>query len=150
MDFGELITAMVTPFDSNYKLDLESAKKLMQHLIENGSDSVLLSGTTGESPTLSDEEKFELFAFGVDFLKCRAKVISGTGSNDTAHSVKLSKHAEKTGVDCILVVTPYYNKPGQEGLTEHFKAIASAVSILVIIYNVPSRTACNISSKTAI
>jgi len=150
MDFGELITAMVTPFDSNYRLDPESAKKLMQHLIENGSDSILLSGTTGESPTLSDEEKLELFTLGSDFLKGRAKVIAGTGSNDTAHSVKLSKQAEKKGVDCILVVTPYYNKPGQEGLAAHFKAIASAVDLPVIIYNVPSRTGCNISSKTAI
>jgi len=150
MDFGELITAMVTPFDSKYRLDLESAKKLMQHLVDNGSESILLSGTTGESPTLTDSEKFELFELGVDFLKNKAKVIAGTGSNDTAHSIKLSKQAEKRGVDCLLCVAPYYNKPGQEGLMQHFKSIALAVSIPVIIYNVPSRTACNISSKTAI
>jgi len=150
MDFGELITAMVTPFDSKYRLDLESAKKLMQHLVDNGSESILLSGTTGESPTLTDSEKFELFELGVDFLKNKAKVIAGTGSNDTAHSIKLSKQAEKRGVDYLLCVTPYYNKPGQEGLMQHFKSIALAVNIPVIIYNVPSRTACNISSKTAI
>ncbi len=150
MDFGELITAMVTPFDSDCTLDLKSAKKLMQQLIDNGSDSLLLSGTTGESPTLTDEEKCKLFELGVNSLKGKIKIIAGTGSNDTMHSIGLSKEAEKIGVDCLLCVTPYYNKPGQEGLYRHFEAIATSVNIPVILYNVPSRTACNITSKTTI
>jgi 4-hydroxy-tetrahydrodipicolinate synthase len=150
MDFGEVITAMVTPFSSNYDLDLDSCFNLMEYLIKNNSDGILLSGTTGESPTLSDKEKIKLFELGVKNFKDKVKIIAGTGSNDTRHSIELSKEAEKVGVDALLLVTPYYNKPLQFGLYKHFEAIASEVKIPVILYNVPSRTSCNISSETCI
>ncbi len=150
MSFGELITAMVTPFDKDNKVNFEEASKLIEYLIQNESDGILLAGTTGESATLSDEEKIELFTFGVKRFKSKTKIIAGTGTNDTGHSVELSMEAQKAGVDCLLCVTPYYNKPSQMGLYRHFEKIASAVKIPIILYNVPSRTSCNISAKTVI
>ena len=150
MSFGELITAMVTPFDKNNKINLEKASQLMEYLVKNGSDGILLAGTTGESATLTDEEKIELFNLGVKRFKSKTKIIAGTGTYDTGHSVELSIEAQKAGVDCLLCVTPYYNKPSQAGLYRHFEAIASSVKIPVIIYNVPSRTSCNIMAKTVI
>jgi len=150
MDLGELITAMITPFDRDYNLNIEAAEKLMGHLIENESDSILLSGTTGESPTLKDEEKLKLFKLGVDKFGGKVKIIAGTGSYDTRHSIELSKEAERIGVDAVLLVAPYYNKPSQTGMVKHFESIAEQVKIPVILYNVPSRTSCNISSKTCI
>ncbi|MBN2073812.1 MAG: 4-hydroxy-tetrahydrodipicolinate synthase [Actinobacteria bacterium] len=147
---GELITAMVTPFDIENRLDLEICGKLMEHLCESCSDSILLSGTTGESPTLSDEEKIRLFEYGVKNYGDRVKIIAGTGSNDTRHSIELSREAERIGCHAILLVTPYYNRPSQWGLYKHFEAIAGEVKIPAIIYNVPTRTACNIDSKTCI
>ncbi len=150
MSFGELITAMVTPFDKNNKVNLEEASQLIEHLIKNESDGILLAGTTGESATLTDEEKIELFTLGVKRFKAKTKIIAGTGTNDTGHSVELSMEAQKTGVDCLLCVTPYYNKPSQAGLYRHFEKIASSVKIPIILYNVPSRTACNITAKTVI
>ncbi len=149
-DFGKLITAVVSPFDKNYDLDLEAFHNLVEHLIENGSDGILISGTTGESPTLSDQEKIDLFKYSKDNFGDRVKIIAGTGSNDTKHSIELSREAEKIGVDCLLLVTPYYNKPSQKGLYKHFEKIASEVSLPVILYNVPSRTSCNIDSGTCI
>ena len=150
MSFGELITAMVTPFDKDNKVNFEEASKLIEYLIQNESDGILLAGTTGESATLSDEEKIELFTLGVKRFKSKTKIIAGTGTNDTGHSVELSMEAQKAGVDCLLCVTPYYNKPSQMGLYRHFEKIASAVKIPIILYNVPSRTSCNISAKTVI
>lgn len=150
MSFGELITAMVTPFDKRNKVDLEQTAQLIGHLINNESDGILLAGTTGESATLTDREKIELFTLGVKEFKSKTKIIAGTGTNDTSHSVELSMEAQKVGVDCLLCVTPYYNKPSQSGLYRHFEAIASSVKIPVILYNVPSRTSCNISSRTVI
>jgi 4-hydroxy-tetrahydrodipicolinate synthase len=150
MSFGELITAMITPFDKDNKVNLEEASKLIEHLIKNESDGVLLAGTTGESATLTDEEKVELFTFGVKKFKAKTKIIAGTGTNDTGHSIELSMEAQKTGVDCLLCVAPYYNKPSQSGMYRHFEKIASSVKIPIILYNVPSRTACNISAKTII
>ena len=150
MSFGELITAMVTPFDKDNKVNLEEASQLMEHLVKNESDGILLAGTTGESATLTDEEKIELFTLGVKRFKSKTKIIAGTGTNDTGHSVELSMEAQKAGVDCLLCVTPYYNKPSQAGLYRHFEKIASSVKIPIILYNVPSRTACNISAKTVI
>ena len=150
MSFGELITAMVTPFDKENKVNLEEASQLIEHLIKNESDGILLAGTTGESATLADEEKIELFTLGVKRFKAKTKIIAGTGTNDTGHSVELSMEAQKAGVDCLLCVTPYYNKPSQAGLYRHFEKIASSVKIPIILYNVPSRTACNISAKTVI
>ena len=150
IDFGDVITAMVTPFNEDLSLDLDQAKNLMEHLFNSGSDSILLSGTTGESPTLTDEEKYELFDIGVKNAGDNVKIIAGTGSYDTKHSIELSKEAEKIGVDGLLLVTPYYNKPGQASLIKHFEAIASEVTIPIILYNVPARTACNIDAKTCI
>ena len=151
MDFGRLITAMVTPFDANLQIDWDQVAKLMDYLIEEQeSDSLVINGTTGESPTLTDEEKLQLFQFTVKHAKGRCKIIAGTGSNDTAHSIHLSKEAEKLGVDALLLVAPYYNRPSQEGLFQHYKAIAEAVSLPCILYNVPSRTGVNINVDTTI
>lgn len=147
---GEVITAMVTPFNKNYKLDFESCSKLMQYLVNEGSDGIVLSGSTGECSTLNDEEKIELFRFAKDNFGDKFKIIAGTGSNDTRHSIELSKEAEKIGVDCLLLVAPYYNRPSQRGIFKHFEAIAAEVKIPIILYNVPSRTVSNISSKTCV
>lgn len=149
-DFGELMTAMVSPFDKNFNLDLEAFHNLADHLVKNGSEGILISGTTGESPTLSDQEKIDLFKYSKDNFGDKVKIIAGTGSNDTKHSIELSKEAEIIGVDCLLLVTPYYNRPSQTGLYKHFEKIASEVKIPIILYNVPSRTSCNIDSRTCI
>lgn len=151
MDFGRLITAMVTPFNDQLKIDWDRVGELMDYLIEEqASDSLVICGTTGESPTLTEEEKLQLFDFAVKHAKGRAKIIAGTGSNDTAHSIHLSQEAEKLGVDGLLLVAPYYNRPSQEGLYQHYKAIADAVHTPCIIYNVPGRTGVNISVETTI
>jgi 4-hydroxy-tetrahydrodipicolinate synthase len=151
VDFGRLITAMVTPFDNQLQIDWTQVGNIMDHLIEEqASDSLVISGTTGESPTLTEEEKLKLFEYAVTHSKGRAKIIAGTGSNDTAHSIHLSKEAEKRGVDALLLVAPYYNRPSQEGLYQHFKAIAESVRIPVMIYNVPGRTGVNIDAATTV
>lgn len=151
MDFGRLITAMVTPFDSEGQVDWQTAGTLIDYLIEQqGSDSLVVSGTTGESPTLTEDEKLKLFAFAVERAAGRCKIIAGTGSNDTAHTIHLTKSAEQCGVDGILLVAPYYNKPSQEGLYRHFKAIAEATTLPVVLYNVEGRTGINISVETTL
>jgi 4-hydroxy-tetrahydrodipicolinate synthase len=151
MSFGRLITAMVTPFNEQLKIDWEATGRLIDYLIEEQkSDSLVISGTTGESPTLSDEEKVALFRFSAKHAAGRAKIIAGTGSNETAHSVQLTKQAEQAGVDGILLVAPYYNKPSQEGIYQHFRTIAEATTLPVILYNVPSRTVVSISSETTL
>lgn len=151
MDFGRLIAAMVTPFDSNLQIDWTQTGILIDYLLEEQSnDSLVISGTTGESPTLTEAEKLELFAFAIKHANGRCKIIAGTGSNDTAHSIHLSREAEKLGVDALLLVAPYYNRPSQEGLYQHFKAIAESVSIPCILYNVESRTGVNIDADTTI
>lgn len=148
VEFGRVLTAMVTPFNEEDGVDYETAGKLARRLVENGSDGVVVAGTTGESPTLSDEEKLKLFATVVEAIGGRAVVIAGTGSNNTQKSVELTREAEKTGVDGIMAVAPYYNKPPQEGLYRHFRAIAGATSLPVMVYNVPGRTAVNITPAT--
>lgn len=150
IDMGEVITAVVTPFDRNYNIDFESFSRLIEYLINEGTDGIVIAGSTGECSTLSDEEKLELFRFAKKNFGDRIKIIAGTGSNDTKHSIELSKEAEKIGVDCLLLVTPYYNKPSQRGIYRHFESIANEVNIPVILYNVPSRTVSNISSKTCV
>ena len=132
-DMGEVITAMVTPFNKNYDMDFELCSKLMKHLANEGSDGIVLSGSTGECSTLDDKEKIELFRFAKDNFGHKFKIIAGTGSNDTRHSIELSKEAEKIGVDCLLVVTPYYNRPSQRGIFKHFEAIAAEVKIPIIL-----------------
>ncbi|MDG0793599.1 4-hydroxy-tetrahydrodipicolinate synthase [Cohnella ginsengisoli] len=151
MDFGRLITAMVTPFNEQLQIDWEATGRLIDELIEvQKSDSLVVSGTTGESPTLTEDEKLELFRFSVRRAAGRAKIIAGTGSNDTAHSIHLSKLAEEAGVDGLLLVAPYYNKPNQEGLYLHFKAIAESTKLPVILYNVPGRTVVSLSTSTTL
>lgn len=151
MDFGRLITAMVTPFDHSGEINWDETARLIEHLIaDQKSDSLVIAGTTGESPTLSESEKLELFAFAVKQAAGRCKIIAGTGSNNTAHSVELTKKAEACGVDGILLVAPYYNKPNQEGLYKHFEAIAAATSLPVMLYNVPGRTGVSLSTATTL
>lgn len=145
--FGSLITAMVTPFTSTEAVDYPRAEALAARLLENGSSGLVVSGTTGESPTLTPSEKLELFRV-VKAAAGTAPVIANTGDNETAFSVELSKQAEQIGVDALLLVVPYYNKPSQEGLYRHFKTIAEAVEIPCILYNVPARTSKNVNAET--
>ncbi len=149
-EIGRLITAMVTPFDDQGEVDYEQAKALAKALVASGSDGVLVSGTTGESPTLTDEEKLRLWAEVKDALGESGAVIAGTGNYSTAESIELSKEAEQQGVDGILLVVPYYNKPPQEGLYQHFKAIAESVNLPCMLYNVTSRTSLNMTDETTI
>ena len=140
MDFGRLVSAMVTPFDENGAIDWDATGRLIDYLIdEQLNDSIVVSGTTGESPTLTDEEKKALFSFALKHANGRCKIIAGTGSNDTAHSIHLTQIAQECGVDAILLVVPYYNKPTQEGMYRHFKAIAESTKLPVMLYNVPTR-----------
>jgi 4-hydroxy-tetrahydrodipicolinate synthase len=136
---------MVTPFDANGEIDFQATETLVEHLIANGSDGVVVAGTTGESPTLSTEEKVALFKFVVKTVNGRISVIAGTGSNNTRASISLTKQAEEAGVDGIMLVAPYYNKPSQEGLFRHFQAIAAATSLPVMLYNIPGRSVVNMS-----
>ena len=150
VDIGRLITAMVTPFDGNGQVDYAQAKRLAVSLLNSGSDGVVVSGTTGESPTLTKEEKLRLFSEIKSELGDRGSVVAGTGSYSTAESIDLTREAEKAGADAILLVVPYYNKPTQEGLYLHFKAIAESTSLPCILYNVPSRTITNLSWETTL
>jgi 4-hydroxy-tetrahydrodipicolinate synthase len=149
-EIGRLITAMVTPFDDEGKVDYEQAKRLAKALLDSGSDGVILSGTTGESPTLSTEEKLRLFSEVKGAVGDRGAVLGGTGTYNTAESIELSKEAERAGVDGLLLVVPYYNKPPQEGLYQHFKAIAGNVHLPCMVYNVTSRTSLNMTHETTI
>lgn len=150
MNFGKVITAMVTPFDQNGEVDFSATEQLVEHLIKNGTDTVVVSGTTGESPTLTTKEKVDLFKHVVNVANNRISVIAGTGSNNTQESIELTKLAEKANVDGIMLVVPYYNKPSQAGLYAHFKAIADATSLPVMLYNIPGRSACNIDVDTIV
>jgi 4-hydroxy-tetrahydrodipicolinate synthase len=146
--FGEVLTAIVTPFDKNRRVDLDRFRELAQFLVDNGSDGLVVCGTTGEAPTLSDDEKFALWETAVELLRGRATVIAGTGTYDTAHSIHLSQKAAEIGVDGLLVVTPYYSKPPQRAIVEHFKAIAAATDRPIVVYNIPSRVVINIEPET--
>jgi 4-hydroxy-tetrahydrodipicolinate synthase len=147
-DFGRVLTAMVTPFKSDMTIDYEQVKKLARHLVQSGSDGLVVAGTTGESPTLSKEEKIELFRVVVEEVGGDAVVIAGTGGNNTAASVELTQAAEKVGADGVMLVCPYYNKPSQEGLYQHFKTVAQSTNLPVMLYNVPGRTAVNLLPQT--
>ncbi|MBN3555277.1 4-hydroxy-tetrahydrodipicolinate synthase [Fictibacillus nanhaiensis] len=150
MDFGSISTAMVTPFDSKGNIDFSRTTKLVNHLINNGTDSLVVAGTTGESATLTTEEKIALFKHVVKVVDGRVPVIAGTGSNNTKASIDLSKKAEEIGVDAIMIVAPYYNKPSQEGIIAHYKAIASAVSLPIMAYNIPGRSVISFSVDTVL
>ena len=147
---GRLLTAMVTPFNSHGEVDYQQAKKLALALLDSGSDGVVVSGTTGESPTLSREEKLRLLAETKSAVADRGVVIAGTGNNDTKESQQVTREAEKIGVDACLLVVPYYNRPTQQGLWEHFRNIAQSTTLPCIIYNVPSRTVTNLTADTLI
>jgi 4-hydroxy-tetrahydrodipicolinate synthase len=144
---GTILTAMATPFTVDFKLDLVSFARLADYLLASGSDGLVVAGTTGESPTLDDDEKVAMFRSAVDVAHGRGTVVAGTGSNDTAHSVHLTRRAEDAGVDGILVVTPYYNKPPERGLLAHFREVAAATTLPVIVYNIPSRCGVNLSPE---
>ncbi|MGC9001981.1 MAG: 4-hydroxy-tetrahydrodipicolinate synthase [Dictyoglomus sp.] len=146
--FGSLITAMITPFDEYGEINWSEVDRIVEKLIEDGSDSILVSGTTGEAPTLSNKEKLALFERVKKVAGDRVKVISGTTNYCTKESVELTKEAEKIGVDGILATAPYYNKPPQDGLYLHFAQIASETSLPIIVYNIPSRTAVNVLPET--
>jgi 4-hydroxy-tetrahydrodipicolinate synthase len=145
--FGDILTAMVTAFHEDGSVNYEATVALAEFLVENGSDGLVVSGTTGESPTLTDDEKVELFRVVRDAVGDRATIIAGTGSNDTAHSVELTARATETGVDGVLAVTPYYNKPPVAGIIAHFHAVAAATDKPVIIYNIPGRCVTNIEPE---
>jgi len=145
--FGDILTAMVTPFTIDLQVDQVAFARLADHLLASGSDGLVVAGTTGESPTLTDDEKVGLFRDAVQVAAGRGPVIAGTGSNDTEHSVALTRRAEDAGVDGVLVVAPYYNKPPERGLRAHFEAVAAATTLPVIIYNIPSRCIVNMSAE---
>ena len=142
--------ALVTPFKDDLTVDYDQLRKLVDYQIENGTDAIIVCGTTGESSTLSEEEHSEAIRVVAEHTAGRVPVIAGTGSNDTMTAIKLSKDEEKDGVDALLLVTPYYNKATQKGLIQHYTAIAESVNIPIILYNVPSRTGCNIEPETAV
>jgi 4-hydroxy-tetrahydrodipicolinate synthase len=145
---GEVLTAIVTPFDGDGAVDWEAFRALARHLVENGSDGIVVAGTTGESPTLSDDEKLELFRVAVDEVGREATVVAGTGTYDTRHSRHLTERATELGVDGVLVVTPYYSKPPQRAIVEHFRAVADATDRPVVVYNIPGRVVVNIEPET--
>ena len=145
---GEVLTAIVTPFDPEGRVDLERFRAVARHLVDNGSDGLVVTGTTGEAPTLSDDEKESLWRAAVDEVGDRATVVAGTGTYDTHHSVSLTRRATAAGVDGVLVVTPYYNKPPQRGIVEHFRAVAGASDLPVVVYNIPARVVVTIEPET--
>jgi 4-hydroxy-tetrahydrodipicolinate synthase len=145
---GEILTAIVTPFKADGSLDLGRFRELARHLVENGSDGFVVTGTTGEAPTLTDDERFALYAAAVEEVGDRATVVAGTGTYSTAHSVHLTERADEIGVDGVLVVTPYYNLPPQRGIVAHFEAVAAATKKPVVAYNIPGRVIRNIEPET--
>ena len=143
---GEILTAIVTPFKDDGSVDLDRFRALASHLVDNGSDGLVVTGTTGESPTLSDDERFQLYEAAVDEVGTRATIVAGTGTYSTAHSVHLTARAHELGVHAFLVVTPYYNKPPVRGIVEHFKAIAATSDRPIVAYNIPSRVVLNLET----
>ena len=148
--FGEVITAMVTPFEADGSFNVKGARTLAAHLVDNGSDGLVLAGTTGESPTLTHDEKIELFENVLEEVGDRAKIVAGTGSYDTKETIELTKEAGALGVDACLIVTPYYSKPPQNGLIAHFTAVADASSVPLIIYDIPGRTGRRVERPTMV
>jgi 4-hydroxy-tetrahydrodipicolinate synthase len=145
---GEVLTAVVTPFKADGSVDLERFRVLARHLVDNGSDGLVVTGTTGESPTLADEERFELYDAALDEVGDRATVVAGTGTYSTAHSIHLTERAHELGVHGFLIVTPYYNKPPPRGIVQHFKAIAEVSDRPIVVYNIPGRVVLNLEPDT--
>ncbi|MCX4670433.1 4-hydroxy-tetrahydrodipicolinate synthase [Streptomyces sp. NBC_01381] len=148
--FGRVLTAMVTPFTADGALDLDGAQRLAVHLVDAGNDGLVINGTTGESPTTSNAEKAELVRAVVEAVGDRAHVVAGVGTNDTRHSIELARDAERVGADGLLTVTPYYNKPPQEGLLRHFTAIADSTELPVMLYDIPGRSGVPINTETIV
>jgi 4-hydroxy-tetrahydrodipicolinate synthase len=145
---GHVLTAIVTPFREDGAIDFDAFQRLARHLVDNGSDGIVVAGTTGESPTLADDERIDLFRAALEAVGDDATVVAGTGTYSTAHSVHLSEQATELGVDGLLIVTPYYNKPPQRGIVAHFEAIAHASDKPIVVYNIPSRVVVNIEPET--
>ena len=145
---GEVLTATVTPFDADGRVDYDRYRELCAFLADNGSDGVVVNGTTGEASTLSGEEREGLIRAALEAIGDRATVVAGTGTNSTAHSIELTEQAQAAGAHAVLVVTPYYNKPPQRGIVEHFKAVAAATDLPVVVYNIPGRCVINIEPAT--
>lgn len=151
MNFGRVVTALVTPFDKQLQVDFDRLQELLEFVIQKQqTDAIIVCGTTGESPTLSESEKIELFRSAVQIAAGRVKVIAGTGSYDTTHSIHMTNLAEQAGVDGALIVAPYYNRPSQDGLFHHFKTIAENTDLPIMLYNIPSRSGVNIDASTTI
>ncbi|ERI09816.1 dihydrodipicolinate synthase [Aneurinibacillus aneurinilyticus ATCC 12856] len=150
IDLGRMVTAMVTPFDAGLQVDKKQTEALVEHLIATGSTALVVAGTTGESPTLTGQEKVDLFRHVVEIVNGRIPVVAGTGSNSTAASIELTQKAVKCGVDGVMLVVPYYNKPSQEGLYQHFKTIAESTKLPVMLYNIPGRSVINMKPETTI
>ncbi len=148
--FGRLVTAMVTPFDEQLQIDFAKTERLIDHLLATGTEAIVVSGTTGESPTLSKTEKLDLFKHVVSYAKGKCHIIAGTGSNDTAASIEFTQAVEGIGVDAVMLVAPYYSRTSQEGLYQHFKALADSTKLPVMLYNVPGRTAVNMTAETTL
>jgi 4-hydroxy-tetrahydrodipicolinate synthase len=150
MEIGRLLTAMVTPFDDEGQVDYEQARRLARALLDSGSDGLVIAATTGEGPTLTNDEKLKLFAAVKEAVNGRAAVIAGTGTNNTAASIELSQEAERSNIDGLLLTVPYYNRPTQDGLYRHFEAIVRATRLPCILYNIPSRTGVNMTAETTL
>jgi len=146
--FGRMLTAMATAFTDDGEVDLDATAAIARHLVEHGHDGVVVCGTTGESPTMSVAESGEILRVVKDAVGERARVIAGVGTNSTAHSIELAQQAEKLGADALLLVTPYYNKPGQAGVLHHFQQVVAATGTPVVLYDVPGRTGTQISLET--
>jgi 4-hydroxy-tetrahydrodipicolinate synthase len=145
---GRVLTAIVTPFAEDGEIDFDAFQRLASHLVDNGSDGIVVAGTTGESPTLDDDERIDLIRAGIEAVGDRATVVAGTGTNDTRHSVRMTEAAHELGADGFLVVTPYYNKPPQRGIVAHFETIAKASDRPIVVYNIPSRVIVAIEPET--
>ncbi|MFD1850328.1 4-hydroxy-tetrahydrodipicolinate synthase [Oceanobacillus bengalensis] len=150
MYFGQVLTAMVTPFDEKGAIQYEKTSDLIEYLLANGTDGLVVTGTTGESPTLSTDEKVDFIKHIVQVVNNRVPVIAGTGSYGTDASISLTKQVEKIGVDGFLIVTPYYNKPNQHGMFEHFKSIAASTELPIMLYNIPGRSIVNLEVETIV
>ena len=148
--FGRLLTAMVTPFKQDGSIDFAGVERLAHHLVDNGHDGIVVNGTTGEAPTTTDEEKDEIIKIVIAAVGDRATIVAGAGNNETAHSIELAKRHAKAGAHALMVVTPYYNRPPQAGIEAHFKAIADATDLNVLMYDIPARTGTPLETETIV
>src|ERR1700759_5561939 len=147
VDLGAILTAMVTPFHADGRVDEEAAVRLMHHLVEHGSDGLVMCGTTGEASTMTDEEHLGVIALAVEEMKGRCTVVAGVGSNDTRHAVELTERATELGADALLSVNPYYNRPNRRGIVAHYAEVVRATDLPIVLYNIPQRTGADLSNE---